>query len=75
MILLHVRAYFDDLSSYRYPGAVMRARDVMVRDVITIGPDEDVSRAAKMLVDHDISALPVVDKHRHAFACRARRTS
>lgn len=43
----------------------MKASDVMVRDVITIGPDDDVSHAAKLLVDHDISALPVVDKHRH----------
>jgi CBS domain-containing protein len=42
----------------------MKARDVMVRDVITIGPDEDVSRAAQMLADHDISALPVVDEQR-----------
>ncbi len=73
---LHSREAHDTLarasllrrsSTYRYPGAVMRARDVMVRDVITIGPDEDVSRAAKMLVDHDISALPVVDKHRHVI--------
>jgi CBS domain-containing protein len=39
----------------------MKASDVMVRNVFTIGPDEDVSRAAQMLVDHDISALPVVD--------------
>jgi CBS domain-containing protein len=42
----------------------MKARDVMVRNVFTIGPDEDVARAAKMLVDHDISALPVVDEER-----------
>jgi CBS domain-containing protein len=39
----------------------------MVRDVITIGPDDDVSRAAKMLVDYDISALPVVDRNRHVI--------
>ena len=42
----------------------MKASDVMVRDVITIGPDDDVSQAAKMLADHDISALPVVDEQR-----------
>jgi CBS domain-containing protein len=42
----------------------MKARDVMVRNVFTIGPDDDVARAAKMLADHDISALPVVDEDR-----------
>lgn len=43
----------------------MIASDVMVRDVITIGPDEDVAHAAKLLVDYDVSALPVVDGDRH----------
>ncbi len=39
----------------------MNASDVMVRNVVTIGPDEDVATAVRLLVDHDISALPVVD--------------
>jgi CBS domain-containing protein len=43
----------------------MIASDVMVRDVITIGPDDDVAQAAKRLVDYDVSALPVVDGDRH----------
>ena len=43
----------------------MNASDVMVRDVITTGPDEDVSQAAKRLVDYDVSALPVVDDDRN----------
>jgi CBS domain-containing protein len=42
----------------------MKASDVMVRNVITIGPDDDVAHAARMLTEHDISALPVVDEHR-----------
>jgi CBS domain-containing protein len=33
----------------------------MVHNVVTIRPGDDVSQAAKLLVDHDISALPVVD--------------
>jgi CBS domain-containing protein len=45
----------------------MLASDVMVRDVITIGPDDDVAQAARLLVDHDVSALPVVDKERHVL--------
>lgn len=45
----------------------MNASDVMVRDVITVGPEDDVSHAAKLLVDYDISALPVVDDGRHVI--------
>ena len=39
----------------------MKAVDVMVRDVVTISPDADVKEAIKLLAEHDISALPVVD--------------
>jgi CBS domain-containing protein len=39
----------------------MRARDVMVRDVVTVTADTDIDDAIKLLVEHDISALPVVD--------------
>ena len=36
--------------------------DVMTRDVVTITPDETVSYAAKLLVKHDISRLPVLER-------------
>ncbi len=39
----------------------MNASDVMVHNVVTIGPDDDIATAVRLLVDHDISALPVVD--------------
>jgi CBS domain-containing protein len=39
----------------------MKAIDVMVRDVITVKPGDDVARAVQLLAEHDISALPVVD--------------
>ncbi len=39
----------------------------MVHDVVTIGPEEDVSKAVKLVVDHDISALPVVDDERRVI--------
>jgi CBS domain-containing protein len=39
----------------------MKAIDVMVRDVITISPDDDVAEAVRLLADYDVSALPVVD--------------
>jgi CBS domain-containing protein len=39
----------------------MRAVDVMVRDVVTVRPDTDVAEAIRLLGEHDVSALPVVD--------------
>jgi CBS domain-containing protein len=34
---------------------------VMVRDVITIGPEDTIADAAKLIAQNDVSALPVVD--------------
>jgi CBS domain-containing protein len=39
----------------------MRALDVMVRDVVTVRPDTDVAEAIKLMAQHDVSALPVLD--------------
>jgi len=39
----------------------MKAIDVMIRDVVTVTPDTEVSKAVSLLAQHDISALPVVD--------------
>lgn len=35
---------------------------VMNRDVFTIGPDEPISAAAELLVTHDVSMVPVMDR-------------
>jgi CBS-domain-containing membrane protein len=43
----------------------MKASDVMVRKVVTTHPQAPVSEVAKLLVDNDISALPVVDHAGH----------
>ena len=45
----------------------MNASDVMVRDVVRVEPEEPVSKAVQLLVDHDISALPVVDSDRRVI--------
>jgi CBS domain-containing protein len=42
--------------------APMRAMDVMTTAVITVDEDASVQSAAKLLADHGISAVPVVDK-------------
>ncbi len=41
----------------------MRAMDVMTNRVITVSEDATVPEAAKLLAEHGISAVPVVDKH------------
>jgi CBS domain-containing protein len=43
----------------------MKAMDVMVRDVVTVSPDDDIAHVIKLLMEHDISALPVVDGGDH----------
>ena len=40
----------------------MRAEDVMTRDVIAIDPDATVLEAARVMLRHHISGLPVIDK-------------
>lgn len=37
------------------------AEDIMTSPAITIGPDADITEAAKILLDRDINGLPVVD--------------
>ena len=40
----------------------MRAMDVMTSEVITVDQNATVPEAAKLLTEHGISAVPVVDK-------------
>jgi len=40
----------------------MKAEDVMTRDVISIAPDATVLQAARLMLQHHISGLPVVDE-------------
>ncbi len=39
----------------------MQAKDVMTRDVVSIGPDATVLQAARLMLQHRISGLPVID--------------
>lgn len=38
----------------------MKARDIMTREVLTIGPDTPVAEIAKMLLERRISGVPVI---------------
>lgn len=39
-----------------------KAKDIMTKNVITVEPDMEVTQAAKLLLEHHINGLPVVDK-------------
>ena len=39
----------------------MKAKDVMTGNVISIDPDQTVLQAARLMLQHHISGLPVVD--------------
>ena len=42
-------------------GDDLRARHVMMRDVVTIGPDEPIDAAARSMLTNGVKRLPVVD--------------
>jgi len=39
----------------------VRVSDVMTADVITVGPEAFVHKAARLMSDHGVSGLPIVD--------------
>ncbi len=41
----------------------MKARDVMTRDIVSIEPDASILKAARLMLQHRISGLPVVGKN------------
>ena len=43
----------------------MNAAEIMTKEVVTVSPDTSVGEIAGLLLDHKISALPVVDDDRH----------
>jgi acetoin utilization protein AcuB len=42
----------------------VKTRNVMLRDVITVAEDELVEEAARIMVDHKVTCLPVTKDHR-----------
>lgn len=42
-------------------GVVMKSRFLVERDVVSVGPDDDLSRAVNLLIAAGVGALPVLD--------------
>ncbi len=43
---------------------MLKAKDFMTRDVVTIAPEATVEELARLLIKHRISGVPVVDKEK-----------
>ena len=46
---------------------MLKARDIMTKDVITISPEKTLDEAIKTLVDNKISGMPVCDGHKRVL--------
>jgi CBS domain-containing protein len=42
----------------------IRIKDIMVTNVITVSPEDDVKEAVRLMVERKVGCLPVVDKDR-----------
>jgi CBS domain-containing protein len=41
----------------------LRVKELMIRDVITVQPGDDVQEAVTLMAENRVSAVPVVDRH------------
>lgn len=44
---------------------MVKAKDIMTKEVITVRPSTTISELSKLLLDHKISGAPVVDDNEH----------
>jgi len=60
----------DEVEVHHYAGERegfprINVAEVMTREVITVGPDDPVSEVAEKLLEHEFTALPVIDADRN----------
>jgi CBS domain-containing protein len=58
---LHASLHPDTAEASAPVGGVLKARDIMAREIVTVGSDMLVEDAAKLLAYHNISGMPVED--------------
>lgn len=46
---------------------MLKAKDIMMRDIITVGPETTIEGLARTLIEHKISGVPVVDEDGNLF--------
>ncbi len=52
---------------------MLKARDVMTKEVITVSPDKTLEEAIKLLVENKISGLPVCDENKRVLGMISER--
>lgn len=50
------------LAATRYPGAAVDVGDSMATKLVTATPDMDLASAARLMLEHRVGGLPVVDR-------------
>ena len=53
---------------------MITVRDIMTKDLITVTPDMNISKAAKILLENRINGAPVVDDNGSLVGILARAT-
>jgi CBS domain-containing protein len=66
--LVGIVTTFDISKAVANPQKASLVRDIMKKKVVTTTPDEPVDVAVRKLEQHNISALPVVDRENHVVA-------
>jgi CBS domain-containing protein len=44
---------------------MLKARDIMTKEIISVYPETEVAQAARLLLEHRINGLPVLDQEEH----------
>lgn len=52
------------LFEVNYLWAKLTVTDVLLANPVTVSPEDDIRHAGKLMLDHKLSALPVVDQQR-----------
>lgn len=66
--LQHSLTFFNSKKIKDYNTALMNsllARDVMIKQVVTLSPEDPVSKAADLFKENLFHAIPIVDKEKH----------
>ncbi|MEX5284514.1 CBS domain-containing protein [Selenomonas sputigena] len=59
--------YYDGLKEYREAFrklSAVTAQEIMTKDVISVQPEEDVSKVGQLMLDHHVKRVPVLNGRR-----------
>lgn len=61
---VRMRHELDEIAEDMNKAASVLIGEIMTKNVVTVGPDVDISDAAQLMDTHDIKRLPVVDENK-----------